>query len=644
MRSTVFTLFLAVAALLSCGLAGWALTRGNLDKFLGTPPAQVGERLYDDFKAEQVNHIRVAANGVKVNFYKTDAGWVATEPWKDRVDHRAAISIIQFTLSMRVEDRAPTDDIKLRNVGLRDGSIQILLEDGQGAQLAKYALGMQTPWQATVEGQDQAVPTVFIRPRDDNHQDYVYGCTGDINPLFKDGLKFLRDHHPLYFNPLAIQKIRIRTEQGELTLGHETSKNAWRIIKPLDLPTSSTAIKSLLDGLFRLQAVKVTDRAESPLPAAGTTKPIQIAFQNFGSDKESIMEIYPAGSADARTVMATVNDRPNTVFHLPLKPEADLVSLADLPLAVNDLRDRKLTNLNRQSLRAISIRPSTGPEVLISRTPPREWMATINGRTEPANEERLYALLKTVTEGKVVDFETDAASDFSPWGLDKPFLKLVFLGADNQTLELDFGLDGRGGIFVNRQGSPSVMQVDKELLAGISVRPYEWKHARLWSVSRVDLIALERQAGTRPPLLLKYDFIGEKWSGTVPEGESVPTTEDNLEFKGMEKDVSEIVDQAHANYMLTALEGLKVFRWLSQDDAAAATALATPALRLAVTEKTVNEMGDFQGLLRREIQLSPTTAEADPAYYYGKLNTEPHYFLLDRETYRRISLNLLEKN
>ena len=68
-----------------------------------------------------------------------------------------------------------------------------------------------------------------------------------------------------------------------------------------------------------------------------------------------MLELLPPESPDVHEVRATVSDRSNTFFDLPLKPEPGMISLADLPLAMNDLRDPTLTHLNVQSLRGISI-------------------------------------------------------------------------------------------------------------------------------------------------------------------------------------------------------------------------------------------------------------------------------------------------
>jgi hypothetical protein len=626
MRSIGITFVLALLAVLACVLASWQWAGNNFDAVLGAPPTPVGQRIYTHFAPSEVRHIRVNHDGASAHFDLTANGWQATRPWQDRMDPRAAVNIINFTLTLRVEDFAEADEIDPASAGLDDTGISIHLMGPERETLARYKIGRKTPWLASISDLPQPAPTVFIQTRDENRRGHVYACTGDITPLFKDGMKYLRDHRPFYFNPLALQKIRIRAEQGELTLGRDSPQSPWRLVKPLDLATDPAAIKSLIEGVFELQALSISDRASAMLAAdASLTKPGQISLISFGSEAETVLEIQQPETPDARTVRATVSSRPDTVFELPLKPADDLVSLADLPLAVNDLRDPTLTNLNIQSLRGILIQPSTGTEILISRTPPRPWIVTIGGNSQEANEERLFALLKTATEGRAIGFESDAATDLSPWGLDRPFLKLRFFGEDKQGLELTLGIDGQGGYFVNRTGTSTVMRVDPSLVASLPVRPYEWRHSRLWSLDRYHLMAIERTSGQESPLELRYLFRDDQWTASS-DGEDVTST----------------LDPGRANFLLGELEGLKVTRWLSPDDVSAANALAAPSLVFRIIEKATDDTGDFAGIITREVALAPGSTGPTPAFYYGRLSSDTHPFLLDRESYGKLATELLE--
>lgn len=645
MRSTGFTFILLLLAAVACGLAGWQMSGGNFDSVLGAPPTPVGHRIYSEYSAKDgafvptftppdVKHIRISQNGVIASFDLTDKGWQATTPWKDRMDPRAAVQIIDFTLTMRVEDVAHRDDVDAQKAGLGETGVDIRLEGTNHKPLARYKLGRPSPWMATVKDIEKPVPTVFVLQRDENHKNHVYTCTGDITPLFRDGLKLLRDHHPFYFNPLALSTVRIKAEEGELTLARENPKAEWRVTIPDNLPTDRKAVVSLLEGLYELQALRLSDRTSVTPPATSTPgKAWHIGLTSFGSETETLLEISPpdAETPEAKEVKATVSDRPGTIFDLPLKPDPKYVSLASLPLAVNDLRNPKLTNITAETkelLRRITVQPATGAEIVLTRTPPQRWMVSIDGQTQEANEGRLLILLRMAVEARGIGFVSDAATDFTPWGLDKPLIKVQFATENAaETIQLAFGTDGKGNYFVNRVGTATVMRVEQELVETIPRRPHEWRSSRVWSLDRNNLRAIARKVGNEPPLMLLYDFKSEEWTANSNR-----------------VDLTSSLIVARANYLLGILEGLSVTRWLSMDDESAEKALAKPSLIFKVFEDQTDEMDDVIGeRLVRDLILAPGSAVERPAFYYGRLGNDPQPFMLDRQTYEKLATELIER-
>jgi len=127
-------------------------------------------------------------------------------------------------------------------------------------------------------------------------------------------------------------------------------------------------------------------------------------------------------------------------------------------------------------------------------------------------------------------------------------------------------------------------------------------------------------------LNLRYDFGSEEWNATQND-----------------KNVTAILDPTRANFMLGILEGLKVTRWLATDDTSANKALLDPTLTFKVFEKSTDDMGDFTGITSREIKLAPSTPGANPGFYYGRLGSARHPFLLDRDTYDKLAIDLFDK-
>ncbi|MES2996611.1 MAG: DUF4340 domain-containing protein [Verrucomicrobiota bacterium] len=616
MRSFGFTILLLIVAGLVCALTGWQWHTGNFNAIFGAPATPVGEPLYRDFQPEDVKRIQIRTQNAHGVFFLEPDGWMAEQPWTDRMDARLTTGIIGFTLGMKVVDHAPLEKSGTPGKSIKEHGVFIDLADASGQPLARYSLGSVAPWKAEEKDNPDPVPTVFVRTMDQDRKDTLYVVTGDITSIFKDNLRFFRDHHPFYFNPLALQKISLSSAEGDITLGRATPQSPWRIVKPLDLPTESAAVRNLIEGLYELQALKVADRAEVTLPA--TTRATRISLQSFGSDEETVLEIHPPDSPTGTDALATVSNRPNTIFTLPLKPERGLVSLADLPLALNSLRDPALTRLNIAALRGIQISSLTGENILITRQQPAPWQATVGDATFLANEGNLYRLLKAVTTSRALAFESDAATDFTPWGLDQPFLTLRFLATDNQTIEIRFGMDGKGGVFANRLGTPSVIRVNNLLIRSISTRPYEWLHERPWNLNRVFLTSIVREQAGQSPLILRYNFNFESWSGQT-DG----------------RDITADIDSVAANLLLQNLETLKTVQWLAADHATARQALLSPELKFTVTEREVDDMSETTGVITRTLALAPDPK--NPSVYYGAVSSSPHPFLIDATTVTKLT-------
>ncbi len=626
MRSILFTLAVAISALALGAVALWQHRDGNLHRILGQPPTAIGNKIFPDFDPNEAVSISIVSGGVEASFNKTLDGWISTKPWDDRMDIRAAMAIIGFTSSTTAEDLVERDKLDPDLSGMGDTSQNVRIKDGKGNTIAHYRLGRKTPWEhlSQAEGAKPA-PTIYLLPLERGRKSHVYAATGDILPLFKDNFKYLRDHRPLYFNPLNLQKIYIKTSEGELTLGREKLNSPWRIIKPLDLATDPSTMKNLLEKLFELQAIKLSDRSEVTISKERTNlNKIEISIVNYGSEQQTTLEIFPAESASARTALAIVSDRPDTVFDLPLKSEPDLISISDLPLTVNELREATLTNLNIASVRGIAIESVASPTILVSREPPAPWIVTVNNRELVANEQRLFELLKAVTETRALAFVTDSAPEnLSPWGLDRPVLKLIFLAENHQSLTLLFGLDASGNLYAMRKGSTSIMSLDVNFLEKIAVRHHEWRHARLGSFNRVDLMSFKRQDIQAESLELKYDFIGDTWKA-----------------KRGDNDVSANLDPLKANFLMGVIENMEVTEWLSEDDDEAIKALENPFLKFEIQQRLVDEFGDKTGEVTEVISIG---ASKTSGKIFGKKSSENLYFSLSEETVLKLSIPLLDE-
>lgn len=634
MRSLSFTLLLLLVT------AGFALTaalrfsEGSLTRLFGAPATAVGGFLYR-FETKDIHRIRLFGNGLEAECVFDKGTWRVLNPWQDRMDPRAADAILQFTLGTRVEYIIREGKLDTAKAGLKEGTIGVRIEDHHGKPLAKYHLGRRTHWIHRDPKSGEETPTVFIQPRDKRRKDYTYACTGDIHPIFRDGFRHLRDHHPFLFNPFTLGSIRLEGSEGELLLSRADATSPWRITKPLELRTDPAAVKKLIEDLFKLRALKLADRSELTLPADETKGRQRIALKHFGQTDEVVLEILPPATPEAVSTYATVSDRPGTVFELPLRPIApglsegnaspddSLVSLAGLPDTVNELRNPMLTNLDVESLQGILIAPATAPEILLAREKGRPWQFRHGTRMEPLNELTLFRLLKALTGTKVAAFVSDAAVNLAPYGLDRPALALRFVSFGNDGFELLFGQARDGSWHAMRAGIPTVVKLDDEFIREIATHPWQWRQPSIWSIPAVDLAGIVRTMEGRPPLELEYSLVADSWQAR--EG-------------GVDHSTELVTDRA--NRLVKLLVELQGETWLAPDDESAAKALSNPALTFSLAIVTYDAQGEKSGIARRVLQLAPASDRPDNAIFYGRLDREPHAFILGKETVRLLAVDL----
>jgi hypothetical protein len=645
MRSPTFTLLLLILTLAIAGVATVSISEGNLNRLFGKPVAQEGDRLYT-FDPNEVYRIRLNGNGSHAECVFEDKRWRIVSPWNDRMDPRFADAILLFTLGTRVVDAIPKGKLESAQSldndgqGLKDGITAVRIENKSGKALAQYFLGKQTAFRS-IDDKGVETPTVLVRPVDKNRKDsFTYACTGDINPIFKDGFRSLRDHHPFYFNPLVLETIRINNAEGEMTLSQTAPESKkWRIVKPQELRTDPAAVATLLHDLVNLRAIRVSNRAEVTLPPAEAGKGETIALKYFGQSTETIFEISPPASANAETVHATISDRPEAVFELNLKPlaadpagaksadEDDMIAIANLPDTVNELRNQALTNIDGASLAGIMISPSTGaPIALVRESPTSDFKVQIGETLEQPNLDTLQRLLVAITKTKVVRFMDDAATDMSIYGLDSPSLVLRFASFSTTTddgFQLAFGQGRDGTWYETRVGSTTVVKIDDNFIHQIAVHPWEWRNTTLWSISPVDLSSFTRKIGDHAPLILKYNFGAQSW-----------TADDNG------KDRTAEIDKARADHILDALLGLKAAVWLSPDDEAANKALEKPLMIFQMVTNTVDNEGQVSGIRNYELRVAPSANYPTVRKFYGRYNGDFSPFLLNEADVRNLGANL----
>lgn len=638
MRSAFTTLLLAALALLLGGLAVVQFKEQDLTSIFGAPPRQVGETLFSFDEHSPARLTLSNSLGEVAEFHKKAGQWFMISPTPDRADYRHLQSLVFATRHLLIEEAIPADQLSRSEAGLETGHYELKIVDRAGHDVAHYKLGRRTPWHHLAGKNGELSETFFIEPIGEFEDGNVYVCAGaNARVLLDLGVPILRDHRPFLFNATELASIDIHHKNGDVLVSRQDLQSPWRITKPLDLRTDPESVARLVRGLYETQALKIHDPGAVTIPPRKSNRAfIEISLHFFDRDGTIIptpttLQVEAPVTEDADTAYAKVSGR-TAIFELPLKPANGHLSLAELPVTVNDLRSRTLLSRPPSSLQSATINADSlhAPLVLsLGKDPgtdkPR-WIITRNGIPEPANESTVFRLFTALTINKVLGFASDAPADLAPFGLDPPAKSVVLHHSDDQRIQLDLGQTPDGKYYALRHGEAGVVEIDSRTFDYIEIQASAWRDSLLWSMSIVDLEGFIVERPNQAPLLLNYNFLTELWSA-----------------KQDGQDLTILLNKQRANILLDHLENLRVTRWLGPTHPEAATRLEHPLLTFEIAYRVEDDFGDVIGIHRRLLNLAPISFAPNNRLYYGRLSGDNDYFLINKEAFDHLNVPLITK-
>lgn len=682
-------ILLVLVTLAAIGAAVLLTIDGNLSRIIGRTAFSSGERLFPYTKEEmnEISWMRINCGGDMAEFRRRPNGvWWGEKPWDDRMDPRAAAAILQYTYSTSIVDALPLhkiDSASLKEFGVKTTPITITLKemsaDGRrSSTMARYTLGSTAPWLVDDPENQTTDDTTYMQTDFYGRDSRILVGTGNILPLFKSGIRQLRDHRPLLIHPAMPASIEINNKGQRIALERPSPdpRTPWKITYPLPLDTDPQMMDVLLGTLQKLTAVRVYDPEETSVPDMTDDQVTSVSIRNFTGrlagdgkslaveEKPVTLRIYPPSDNSnlAELVKATVSDR-KAVFELAQTTGSnkEVPGVRNIPLVLNLLRSKQLTDIGDYKITGLSIRRSLQDYPTIVRFVQGDektgqqptWMYTAEGsRYQEVNPDHLVSLLKTVKTGNVAGFASDKATDLAVYGLDNPLLTLTMslLPKPNEeprppvTVFFSKGTDGSW--YARQSGKPTVVMLDNEYMKNFTANALAWKKKSLLSFNRYNLkeMHLER-IGSGGPLVLKFDRLDDSWTASK-DG----------------RDETLNINPNRANRYLDELEKMEVVSWLPYTNPEAREALKKPVFRLKLviqvykdaSRQEHREITGKDGITfsaEPEMEEKTISMEIAPAgeagfsrFYYGKINTTPYYFILNMDSVRLLGASLAEDN
>lgn len=626
------TILLALMALATIIVAVVQTQDGSLARLLGRGEFAEGENLFS-FNPQTAHYFFLRTPDKEAKFHKKENGiWWADSPWNDRMDPRAAEAMLQFAIGTRVVDRLPLNNTtkgNLREFGVENGSVQILVKDKRERSLSRFQLGNTAPWIIPGEKEkDPITPTVYLKTDLYKSNAELFVVSGNISPLFKDGLRYLRDHRPLYFSPTTVNGVEIKTEDTNLSLNRKSEKDPWVVTKPMELEADQAIVTNLLGVLQQLTAIKVSDPDELTILEKESPKNKKITLSFTNGQNPVTLTILPPEKPDSQTVLALVSDR-NAIFTLPVKSMDEMPGTQNLALSQKLLRSKQLAKIDRTKLNAIVLRAENEPfPIRLKKVTKTTWLCSTEGANfQPFNEIQLYKLLKTIETAPVADFATDAAVDPEPYGLhgETPYT-ITFGFEDRDPLRIRIGLGIDDKFYAMVGDKPSVLALSPEYIKELGFYSYMWKQLPLFQ----DVIASELEAisltlpDSKDNLRLTYNYSEDEWKAMNGD-----------------KDLTPLINIHKTNNYLDTLARAQVKQWISASNKAAQEALKEPCLKITVEMKPEFATEGI-ATISQTLLLAPAFKTGNSKIFFGQKEGESDYFLIDDTQYIQLLPNIME--
>jgi hypothetical protein len=226
-----------------------------------------------------------------------------------------------------------------------------------------------------------------------------------------------------------IVKIDLHSPDRDLVL-ERTRDNGWKLVKPITANADSETVNEIANDIAGLQITGTAEDQPADLAPFGLAVPAVIVTVTT-SDQKTLPSIMVGKQAPiGNSGFIKRADQPAVLL-------VGNVFAAQVNKQVNDLRSRAIFKLKAPDAHKIVI--ERGAETFELVRTGDNWKFT-KPRDYPADKEAVTAMLNTLDNARVVEFQGDGATDLTKYGLATPSLKITLYGTGNAPGEtLDFG-------------------------------------------------------------------------------------------------------------------------------------------------------------------------------------------------------------
>jgi hypothetical protein len=406
------------------------------------------------FDPASVQGIRVATGDDGYELSRREDGWWIGPKPKDVASAKMVGQLLEAAATLRVFDVIQASELRdgrdLDDYGLEKPKSQLdLVGDGEPAlYFGKEAAG---------EGR------IYVRKSNSGD---VYVVSDELQRLAFRNAQDFRERRLTNLTPDRIDKFAIKRGGGEIAL--ERGAHGWEIVRPLSARADDAVVEKLLGQLLGLQILDFVADDSDDLRSYSPGGPrAELVLQVEDNPRPIALRIGPDADANGtKAVLAQFTAR-DSIYHLPAK------AWTLLQLNPDDLRDRRLLDLNLDTVDAIRLRDGA-KERTIQRDGD-DWKSA--GR--PLKDEVVERVVRNLASAKVLRYLPLTEENLRKTGLEKPMREIAFdawlsentpetTAGRRPVVTISVGTPMKDGIPVRIDDAPEICVIPSEALDGLA--------------------------------------------------------------------------------------------------------------------------------------------------------------------------------
>jgi len=302
--------------------------------------------------------------------------------------------------------------------------------DGKGKDLAQFGLArppriivVKTGTKSLELLVGELAPvgsSVYVKYPD---SDYIFMVSSILDRQLRHPPFYFRDKRVFRVKAGDIDAVELEAE-GELLYRLERDEQGWTATKPAELPADSEVVNGLLSKIDALTIRAIPTEEVSSLEAYGLASPHRLLRITMASGEQKTLRISSQSGKAAERVFAKRDEWTQLL-------EIDKSALSEFDLALEELRDRRVTRMAMDDVKEIVLTISER-ELKVWRSEDGHWHVEPVPEGKQVNEFWASNLAFHALKMKVAEFvsESPSEAELEKWGLKSPAVRVEISSKD----------------------------------------------------------------------------------------------------------------------------------------------------------------------------------------------------------------------